>query len=74
MDSLLPFFLLAMSLIFAWQAYRGFSRGITRFPMMLIGDEEFERGHTMFWGVVGANIAAGIALLGVASAAFLKGW
>ena len=40
----------------------------------IIGIEEFERGDTMFWGVVGANIVAVIALLGLATAAFLKGW
>jgi hypothetical protein len=48
--------LVGVAAIFGWEAYAGIARGVTRFPMRIVDIEEFERGHTMFWGIVGANI------------------
>jgi hypothetical protein len=47
--------------IFGWEAYAGLTRGVTRFPMRIVDIEEFERGHTMFWGIIGANILVSVA-------------
>jgi hypothetical protein len=66
--------LLFGSTIFAREAIRGVRRGITRFPMQIIGIEEFERGHTMFWGVIGANVLAAFMLVGVAITLLIKTW
>ena len=66
--------LVVASLLFAWEAYRGLTRGITRFPMQIIGIEEFERGHTMFWGIIGANVLAAIMLIAVAVTLLIKTW
>ena len=72
----LPFILVLLfaSTIFAREAYRGITRGVTRFPMHIIGIEEFERGHTMFWGVVGANVLATAGLVAGAIALAIKTW
>jgi hypothetical protein len=72
----LPFILVLLfaSAIFAREAYRGITRGITRFPMQIIGIEEFERGHTIFWGVVGANVLATVGLVAGATVFAIRTW
>ena len=74
MNSPLPIILLIASGIFGWQGFRGIAHGSTNFPMMLIAMEELERGHTMFWGVVGLNIIACCGLITLSFFAFVKGW
>ena len=66
--------LAAFAGIFGWQAVRGITKGVTCFPMRLIGIEEFERGHTLFWGVVGANVVASVGSLVAFVLVLLKGW
>ena len=53
--------------IFGRQAVLGLTRGVTRFPMSILVIEEIKREHTMFWGIVGANILLSIsAIIGIA--------
>jgi hypothetical protein len=42
--------------------------------MQVIGIEEFERGHTMFWGVVAANVFAAVALIAIAGTLLIRTW
>jgi hypothetical protein len=63
----LTFVLAAISLTFAWQVYRGISKGATSLPLGLLSIEEFDRDSAYFWGIVALNgvlaIAAGAAAL-----------
>jgi hypothetical protein len=62
------------SLTFAWQAYRGLSRGSTNLPLSLLSVEEFDRDSIYFWGIVGLNIVAALALAVAAVLVFLNDW
>ena len=70
----LPIVLLLVAVAFGWQAVRGLTKGITNFPIQLIGTDEFRRGNTMFWGVVGANVIACFGLFFLSALAFLRVW
>ena len=55
--------LLIASVIFGRQAALGLIKGVTRFPMSILVIEEIPREHTMFWGIVGANVLLSVAAL-----------
>ena len=55
--------LIIAAVIFGRQAALGLTKGVTRFPMSILVIEEISREHTMFWGIVGANIFLSVAAL-----------
>ncbi|HXG80376.1 MAG TPA: hypothetical protein VNJ05_01090 [Sphingomicrobium sp.] len=68
------FVLALMSITFAWQAYRGISRGSTNLPVDIFSIEEFKRGSIYFWGVIGVNVFAALALAVAAVLVYLNDW
>ena len=61
------------SAIFGWQAWRGFSAGKVRFPVQILGEDEYDREHTLFWGILGVNILLSAGLLGLSIYLFVQG-
>ncbi len=68
------FILGGMSATFAWQAYRGLSRGSTNLPLSILSLEEIERDSIYFWGVIGVNVLAALVLAAAAVLVYLNDW
>jgi hypothetical protein len=60
------------SAIFGWHAWQGVSAGKVRFPVQILGEDEYDREHTLFWGIVGSNIILSVGLLCLAAYLFLE--
>jgi len=51
---------LGVAATFGWHAVRGLRTGTIRIPVRLIGDDEYERGETMFGFAVLMNILGSV--------------
>ncbi|MEO7635874.1 MAG: hypothetical protein ABIS38_09555 [Sphingomicrobium sp.] len=55
--------------IFGWNAWRGVNTGQARVPIGLFGLDEYDRDHTLFWGVIGLDVL--LWLMALAASAYL---
>jgi hypothetical protein len=55
--------LLWISGIFGWNAWRGVRSGRVRVPVQLFEIDEYERDHTLFWGIVGLDVILSVLAL-----------
>ena len=61
------------SAIFGWHAWKGISSGNVRFPVQILGEDEYDREHTLYWGIVGSNVLLSVGLLCLAAYLYFEG-
>ena len=60
------FIALAMSGTFAWEGVKGIRTGVARVPVRLFGEDEYQRGDTLFGLVLIFDFAGACAALALA--------
>ena len=58
---------------FGWRFYRGFKTGVASVPVKPFGEDEFERGNTMFGLMQCFNVIGLVAVLAILSKIWI-GW
>jgi len=62
----IAFIALLAAVTFAWHAWSGVRKGVVRLPIQILGADEYDREHTLYWGIVALNVIASAGFLTLA--------